>query len=192
MRELNNISRIRVSDIPSDGLKTHFELDAAGVSRRANDPADALEGGNLGLPRCNFIPPLKVELELSLESGTIYLRGSMPFSFTTACSNCLNQATYSDVLDLQIILKKKGSEGLEKDDEDVGFGYYVGEDVECSSIVEDHLMLKLPYSVSCTSDCKGLCPGCGKNLNVELCICKPKVVEEKVNPFAKLKDIKLQ
>lgn len=189
MRELNNISRIRITDIPSEGLKTNFVLDPSTVSKRANDPSDAMESGDLGLPRYNFLAPLKVELELSLESGTIYLKGTMPFTFTTSCVNCLNEAKYSDTLDLQLILKKKGGED---EDEDIGFGYYTGEDIDCVPVVEDHLMIKLPYSVSCAPDCKGLCPKCGKNLNNDLCVCKPEPAEEKVSPFAKLKSIKIQ
>ena len=189
MRELNNISKIRVTDIPNEGLKTNFELDPVAVSKRANDPSDAMEGGDLGLPRYNFLAPLRVELELSLEGGTIYLKGEMPFSFTTSCVNCLNEAKYSDDLELQLILKKKGSNS---EDEDIGFGYYSGEDIDCIPIVEDHLMIKLPYSVICSADCRGLCPRCGKNLNTDLCICKSQAEEEKISPFAKLKDLKIQ
>jgi uncharacterized protein len=189
MRVIKNISKVRVTDIPAEGLKVDFPLDPSEVSKRANDPADAKEGGDIGLPRYNFEAPLDVTLELSLESSTVYLKGSLPYSFTTACSRCLGTATYSDLLDLNMILKKKGGDN---EDDDVGFGHYVGEDIDCSIVVAEHLMLKLPYSVVCSADCKGLCASCGKNLNKELCTCEKIEVVEKLTPLAALKNIKIQ
>jgi len=189
MRVIKNISKVRVTDIPVEGLKVDFSLDPAEISKRANDPADAKEGGDIGLPRYNFEPPLDVSLELSLESSTVYLKGSLPYSFSTACSRCLGPAVYSDLLDLNMILKKKGGDN---DDDDVGFGHYVGEDIDCSLVVAEHLMLKLPYSVVCSGNCKGLCVSCGKNLNIELCTCEGQVEIGKVTPFASLKGIKIQ
>ncbi len=189
MRELNNISRIRVSDIPHEGLRTTFDLDPVAVSRRANEPSDALEGGTFGLPRYNFIPPLSVTVELSVESGNVYVKGQVPFSFSTSCVNCLGEAIYKDTLEIELILKKQGKEF---EDEDIGFGQYSGEDIEFTDLVEDHLMIKLPYSVNCSPSCKGLCPKCGKNLNIELCNCVSEEVGNTLNPFAKLKDLKLQ
>lgn len=36
---------------------------------------------------------------------------------------------------------------------------------------EEFLYVHEPYRVLCDSDCKGLCPGCGVNLNEEQCQC---------------------
>jgi uncharacterized protein len=45
----------------------------------------------------------------------------------------------------------------------------------------------LPVKMLCSQDCKGICPGCGANLNEEVCGCK---ANSRQSPFAKLKIIK--
>jgi uncharacterized protein len=37
--------------------------------------------------------------------------------------------------------------------------------------VREALLLNLPMKLLCRTDCGGLCPGCGANLNVEQCRC---------------------
>ncbi|MFR2627176.1 MAG: YceD family protein [Collinsella sp.] len=52
-----------------------------------------------------------------------------------------------------------------------------------------------PFVVLCKPDCRGLCPTCGCNLNVEQCDCAAQAEAEWAaateNPFAALKNLKL-
>ncbi|MBF0124183.1 MAG: DUF177 domain-containing protein [Magnetococcales bacterium] len=38
-------------------------------------------------------------------------------------------------------------------------------------VIEEELILDLPMVPYCRTECAGLCPGCGSNLNVESCSC---------------------
>jgi uncharacterized protein len=40
--------------------------------------------------------------------------------------------------------------------------------IDLEPLVRDYLLIELPISPICRSDCKGLCPICGENLNEEL------------------------
>ncbi|MDD5195443.1 MAG: DUF177 domain-containing protein, partial [Candidatus Omnitrophica bacterium] len=40
--------------------------------------------------------------------------------------------------------------------------------------IREEVLLNFPMKVLCKPDCKGLCPGCGANLNNEVCKCKQK------------------
>ena len=48
-----------------------------------------------------------------------------------------------------------------------------GEDdiIDISSDIEQAFLLTLPIRIVCRDDCRGLCPGCGRNLNAEECSC---------------------
>ena len=35
-------------------------------------------------------------------------------------------------------------------EEDIGLGFYDGQEVDCKEIVEEHLMLSIPYKVCCS------------------------------------------
>ena len=82
------------------------------------------------------------------------------------------------------------SEQLDDQDEFV----YDKSVIDISDLLHERLLLALPMTVLCKEDCKGLCPKCGKNLNLGKCDC---VLDEDVeeeseddsnNPFAILKD----
>jgi uncharacterized protein len=55
----------------------------------------------------------------------------------------------------------------------------LGEDLEVDSDIREHILLNFPMRVLCSKDCKGMCSGCGVNLNNERCRCAKK--EEFVN-----------
>ncbi|HEY0882212.1 MAG TPA: DUF177 domain-containing protein [Archangium sp.] len=65
-----------------------------------------------------------------------------------------------------------------------------GKTIDLDPVVREQVLLALPVSVVCKEDCRGLCPVCGQDLNVQDCG-HGKVKEVDVR-LAKLKDIKLK
>jgi uncharacterized protein len=59
--------------------------------------------------------------------------------------------------------------------------------VDVSEELRQALVLSLPVKPLCQSECRGLCPRCGKNLNVSSCQCLKEVGPR--GPFSILKDI---
>ena len=51
--------------------------------------------------------------------------------------------------------------------------------------IRDALLLAHPERFLCRPDCRGLCPSCGVNLNVEQCQCASR---SESNPFSELKN----
>jgi len=45
--------------------------------------------------------------------------------------------------------------------------------LDLSEPVREELILSAPTYVLCRDDCRGLCPGCGEDLNVGSCVCRP-------------------
>ena len=50
----------------------------------------------------------------------------------------------------------------------------IGDYLEIDNDVREELLLNFPMKVLCKSDCKGICPECGVDLNKEQCSCKAK------------------
>ena len=71
------------------------------------------------------------------------------------------------------------------------FSIFDGQELDLVDIIEQTLDFKIPASVLCKEDCKGLCQGCGANLNIEACSCNESANDEEIiDPrFAKLKDL---
>jgi len=55
-------------------------------------------------------------------------------------------------------------------------------------VLREDIWLAWKADVVCDADCKGLCPGCGGNLNREACSCKQ---HDSGNPFAALRKLQL-
>ena len=58
-----------------------------------------------------------------------------------------------------------------------------GQEIDITDDIREDLLLDLPLVFKCTPDCKGICTGCGANLNTEKCGCgkkkKKKTEQEK-------------
>ncbi len=59
--------------------------------------------------------------------------------------------------------------------------------IDLTSDFYDFINLSVPLKHLCSEDCKGLCPSCGANLNIETCDCESKKVNPIWEPLLKLK-----
>ncbi|MBC7293920.1 MAG: DUF177 domain-containing protein, partial [Thermoleophilia bacterium] len=59
--------------------------------------------------------------------------------------------------------------------------------VDIAGIAREAVVLALPTQVLCSTECRGLCPQCGKDLNLGPCDCLPQEVDER---WAKLREIR--
>lgn len=60
---------------------------------------------------------------------------------------------------------------------DLDISYYRDDKIEIHEMVREQIYLMIPIKSLCKEDCKGLCSGCGANLNYEKCNCKEQIDE---------------
>jgi uncharacterized protein len=173
--------RIRVDEIPESGRLLHFHWDEQRF-RQLLSPDDPFE---LGLER-----PLNVDLEIHRHPDHIKIEGSIEAVLTLDCHRCLSRFTrpFSEPVDIVLVKERAEteSEELELQWEDQDYDFFDGEVIEIDHLVVEQVFLALPVKVLCSESCKGLCSGCGANLNEEPCKCaKP----AKASPFDKLSAI---
>ena len=66
--------------------------------------------------------------------------------------------------------------------------YFEGDEIDLDPYVFEEVMLNIPIKALCSESCKGMCPTCGKNLNIGECQCEKagaSVLAEKLKPFLK-------
>ena len=109
----------------------------------------------------------------------ISVRGKVDASVTSRCAKCLEPVTISieAEMDAQFVRVL--------DPEDPDLYAFEGSKADLTDAVRDALLLELPYRFLCSEDCKGLCSGCGVNLNLGTCTCQEG--GEVINPFSALK-----
>lgn len=60
--------------------------------------------------------------------------------------------------------------------------------IDITSEVVDYAKLSIPMKVLCSEECKGLCAGCGADLNIEKCNCSKDEVRPEWEELLKLKE----
>ncbi len=124
------------------------------------EPTEDLIGD---LPGCKLVLPIKVFGSVSLTGDhSAYVEGEITFGVNGECTRCLKETTNS-----------YGADFAEQVDEDNDAGYLVRNDVvDLTKIVNDAVLMNIPVSFLCDENCKGICSGCGTNLNDAQCKCK--------------------
>lgn len=116
--------------------------------------------------------PVAAELVVTRASSGTVLELAFDLLLHGPCFRCLEDAQ----LALQLRLREYSATKPESEDERTE--YLVDEQLDLSSWARDAIALALPEQILHDPDCAGLCPVCGKNLNVE----PHEHVEETVDP----------
>ena len=116
------------------------------------------------LPDAVYSAPVSVTGTLTLGGNAVFVEGEIAYSLNAKCSRCLADVIFHNVVEFDETYSEN------KDDEDA-YLYSKGL-VDLTEMVNEKLLLSFPYSVLCKEDCKGICVGCGVNLNYEDCKCK--------------------
>jgi uncharacterized metal-binding protein YceD (DUF177 family) len=90
------------------------------------------------------------------------------------CSRCLK--AFEAPLQVDFAMQFEPKDGLrdsDADDEDPGLSmaFYEGDELPVGEELRQELELQLPFAPQCRTDCKGLCPRCGHDLNHGDCPC---------------------
>jgi uncharacterized protein len=107
---------------------------------------------------------LKGSLRLTRTAQGLYAQGRLRASAPAECVRCLtefDQRLEIEVADLFVYPPDQASDPLLSVPE-TGI-------LDLSPLVREYLLLDIPLQPVCRSDCKGLCPECGNNLNETTC-----------------------
>lgn len=105
---------------------------------------------------------------------TLTIRGQARARVEEVCSRCTAPFERDLEAEFMVFADRRGSDGaadtreLEQQGELV---YHDGIIVDITNPVREAIILSLPMNPLCREECRGLCAGCGADLNVEPCRC---------------------
>jgi uncharacterized protein len=121
-------------------------------------------------------------LELTRISGAIAVEGTLEGSFELACYRCLDPFLFS----FSVPVREHYLFGSLADEESDEYEVEGGK-LDLEPVFRDAIMLSLPLQRVCRSDCPGLCPTCGADLNAGPCDCPSRKVDSRLAPLEELK-----
>jgi uncharacterized protein len=111
----------------------------------------------------------------------IRLVGSFSTELELHCARCLEPVDNPVAETFDLLYRPQGVDAR-GDDASIGkaeteIGYYQGEGLLLEDVLKEQILLALPVKQVCSAGCKGLCPHCGRNLNLETCNCAEAVAD---------------
>ena len=109
------------------------------------------------------------------------LEATLGYEQTVTCDRCL--APTVERVDTQvhwIVLQNAPqltAEEVELSAEDLEITYVDGDELDADELLLEQLRLNVPMRSVCSDDCRGLCPRCGINRNLETCDCDQVAVD---------------
>ena len=134
--------KFAVKDISSAGMKVSKEVPAAEIGLSKDD-----------LDLCS---PLSVEATLTRVGNTVLADTIVSVQYAYHCARCLKDFEQSKSREFH-------------------FDYEITSPMDVVDVGEDirqEMILSVPQRALCSKDCKGICAGCGADLNTEKCKCK--------------------
>lgn len=121
----------------------------------------------------------------------IRLVGNLSIQVELHCARCLEpvERTVNESFDLLYRPQGVDARGDEASISraETEIGYYQGQGILLEDVLKEQILLALPVKQICRTDCKGLCPQCGRNLNLESCDCETTMSDPR---WAALEDIR--
>lgn len=138
--------KVKIKEIPRDGLQINKTLKAEELGIVDED--------------LKVLTPLKMQGEVRRAQDAVIADVEVAAKYEFVCGRCLEPVVAERKDDFKVYID------IEPKTEIVDLG----------EEVRQEMLVTLSPIVLCKEDCKGLCPNCGANLNLEKCKC---VVREK-------------
>jgi uncharacterized protein len=108
----------------------------------------------------------------------IRLIGELSGRMELSCARCLEPVGHEVSRSFDLLYRPlgadKGKEEVSISQAETEIGYYQGEGLELEDALREQVLLAVPIKAVCRTECKGLCPRCGQNLNEGSCDCQEK------------------
>ena len=138
--------KIRVADLPVGGEEVEFQLELTGLNKRTQAPIESAQENAMLPPSYEFVEAPEVKLHVELEGLTVFVEGSAYGKFRTECARCSEMTLKDITVPVKMVLKPfRPDEKKEEQVEDLGFGFYDGQVIDCAEIAEEFLMLSLLF-----------------------------------------------
>jgi len=117
----------------------------------------------------HYVQPILLTATIQKEAHCLFIKGTVRTTVERTCSRCLAVAKQDVMYPLSL--------SIDYHDEAV---------VDITDDVRELLIFDHPMKFVCSENCKGLCPWCGKNKNLDACDCEAR---HRGGAFADLKKI---
>ena len=162
--------KVQVSDITDEGLDLEFQ-----------------ETVKVSIP---LLSPVKALLRLEKVGSEVLAQGQATTRMELQCSRCLRN--FPKDMDMKIdvvyhpVEELRGEEKHEVREDELDMGFYRDDELDIQDLVMEQILLNVPMKPLCSESCRGICPKCGADMNVNPCRCEQKETDPRLAVLKKL------
>ena len=137
------------------------------------------------------LSPLRLSGQVRRIEGGFALDAELVYSGELECSRCLAGYPFREDEAFSLVLYPRSRaprSEVELSRGDLDILYYDDSVVPLSPIAEERVQMALPMKPLCKPDCRGLCPACGKDLNLGACACARETIDPRWEALKALKE----
>jgi uncharacterized protein len=139
-----------------------------------------------------LLSPVKAAIHVDKIGDEVLLEGNIEASVELRCSRCLADFVKDMDIDVNVVYHSlselKGEEKYEVKEDELDTGFYLSDEIDLDELLIEQIILNLPMKPLCSESCKGLCPRCGRDLNIEGCECEKAGIDPRFEKLKKLFD----
>jgi len=149
------------------------------------------ESFDISKENLDLATPVRARVTLSQQDKGLYsLAGDLQVNLVTSCDRCGARVELEIEQEFSYAFRLEDEPQMpdeqNSNEEDCEVVYLSQPFIESSAILSEQFLLALPLHRLCDNACKGLCNGCGVNLNTTTCQCRE---DNSKSPFAILKKL---
>ena len=141
---------------PGEVLPFALQVDLSGLEWNGTSP---------------FVQPVRVEGQVRNRAGALELKARLDAALSLTCDRCAKPFQRDKTVEYETLLAFELANG---ESDDIVELNQDGE-LELDELMREVFLLEMDTKNLCSPDCRGLCPGCGVDLNVEPCRCKREI-----------------
>lgn len=132
-----------------------------------------------------LLAPVNIDGGIYRADEDLFINATITYTYKENCARCL--AEFSNKVSTVLLgrLVEQDNNVLEEENDEI-LVVYKESIVDLQEFIVSAILLSLPMKALCDEACKGLCPKCGQNLNLQKCNCEDDFIDPR---FAKLKEL---
>ena len=135
--------------------------------------SDSIDLSDLQYGNCNPVTePVEASGIVRNTAGVLMMQGKITTTIHGVCDRCTEAFTRDVEFPIDVVLV---TELADEGSEDEGVFILKGDNADLEEIIRTVFVLNMDSRLLCSEDCKGICGGCGKNLNYESCVCQKEI-----------------
>jgi len=162
--------KVQVSDITDEGLDLEFQ-----------------ESVKVSVP---LLSPVKARLRLEKVGAEVLAQGEVTTRMELQCSRCLRNFPRDMDMSINVVYhpveELRGEERHEVREDELDMGFYEDDELDIQDLVVEQILLNVPMKPLCSESCRGICPKCGADKNVNPCTCEQKETDPRLAVLKKL------